>query len=688
MAKQIFKGDPYWQFDGSAFLKEPRDIRLVAIHFHPQAHHFKELVSGMWLLALAQILLKPQNFSPSFSSAMISFLCLAALLLTAVVASPVTHITSVANLTTSTGTTVRIGDTSGFQFILDPGYPLAQEFTPWVLVPQDNNTFTIQNAHFPNMFISYASFGLSATTPIHSQLVLRGNANAAVFSLQTLSGGLTVNIVIPAINKVLSSWTTTLADATTPRHTCSIPFANASCFENVKYWQPWSRNIQGADRQALMARGIQGLITPGAHLITFGTPGRLGIMVSVGLDLHFFWFGAGYMRIRMVLINVILIWYGGPGGNSTPWWFKTKKDEGSPMPASRIIDTRPPSSFYSHVLSSTSPSRRSIAQSASRRKLGAHRLLLAYIPVNSSLLSHLKVLSTLFTSQISWPSHLFRVNYSSSRVRRLRASHLQLLRLLWASRPPDPGLPQFFCLQRHPITMRKSLTSLLYCNARAQPAPTAIYPLSAQSFVTRYPLWHRRVIHPYLIRCGRIDPEFPGEREGGLTSLEPQNEGDNCARHHAMSSRTVALGVRRVKVDALRENYAANLDMAGRRERPSGTAREQWTSVPSTEVSFFGFCGFPGEQKSDMASSGCGQDALIHRTLSPSPTRAVELVSSHSLRPQMFDSKSAHCEFSLLVRGQFSAGPHEFAKAHLGRAIQRFHPTALRSSNVVAFVPR
>jgi hypothetical protein len=64
--------------------------------------------------------------------------------------------------------------------------------TQWILVPQDTNTFTIQSVIFPGMFISYAGIGISATTPTHSQLVLRGTANAAVFGVQTLSGGLAV----------------------------------------------------------------------------------------------------------------------------------------------------------------------------------------------------------------------------------------------------------------------------------------------------------------------------------------------------------------------------------------------------------------------------------------------------------------------------------------------------------------
>ncbi|KAJ7488438.1 hypothetical protein FB451DRAFT_1553805 [Mycena latifolia] len=128
---------------------------------------------------------------------MLRFLSLAALLFTAAGASPFTHITSLANLTTATtGTTVRILDINGRQFIVDPGYPQAPEFTPVNGAPAlptgamtNQDTFKIQSAPFPDMFISYASIGIAATTPIHSQLVLRGNANAAVFSLQTISGG-------------------------------------------------------------------------------------------------------------------------------------------------------------------------------------------------------------------------------------------------------------------------------------------------------------------------------------------------------------------------------------------------------------------------------------------------------------------------------------------------------------------
>ncbi|KAJ7762909.1 hypothetical protein B0H16DRAFT_1805652 [Mycena metata] len=138
---------------------------------------------------------------------MSSFLTFAVLLLLAAThATSAVRLTSLANLTL--GSTVRIVDNRNFQFTVDPGYPGAPEFTPvnaaaamptttmtpqdWVLIPQNSTAFMIQSAIFPSMFISYASFGIAATNQIHSQLVLRGTANAAVFSLQTLSGGTTV----------------------------------------------------------------------------------------------------------------------------------------------------------------------------------------------------------------------------------------------------------------------------------------------------------------------------------------------------------------------------------------------------------------------------------------------------------------------------------------------------------------
>ncbi|KAJ7033923.1 hypothetical protein C8F04DRAFT_1260419 [Mycena alexandri] len=138
---------------------------------------------------------------------MFGFLALTVLLLTAAVASPVRHVTSIANLTT-TGIVVRIGDDNGFGLTVDPGYPQAPEFTPIISAP----ALPTGGAIFPSMFISYAGIGISATTPTHSQLVLRGSANAAAFGVQPL-GGSTVKILIPAINKVLRAWFTTTADA-------------------------------------------------------------------------------------------------------------------------------------------------------------------------------------------------------------------------------------------------------------------------------------------------------------------------------------------------------------------------------------------------------------------------------------------------------------------------------------------
>ncbi|KAJ7130436.1 hypothetical protein C8R44DRAFT_775543 [Mycena epipterygia] len=164
---------------------------------------------------------------------MLGFLTLATLFLTTVSAVPPgSFVTSHASLTAAAGNTVRILDTNAHSLSVDPNYPTAPEFSPinglptlstatmttedWILVPQDTGTFTIQSALFPSMFMSYASFGAPATSQIHSQLVLRGNDSAAIFSLQTISGGTTVNIRVVDIGKLVTSWTTTLTDTTTP----------------------------------------------------------------------------------------------------------------------------------------------------------------------------------------------------------------------------------------------------------------------------------------------------------------------------------------------------------------------------------------------------------------------------------------------------------------------------------------
>ncbi|KAJ7601888.1 hypothetical protein DFH06DRAFT_1153306 [Mycena polygramma] len=168
---------------------------------------------------------------------MFSLFSLIVLFLATVTASPMGFVTSFANLTVLASNTVRIVDTNGHSLNVDLGYPQGPEYTPvngspslpttaatnedWILIPWDNNTFKIQSAAFPDMLISYASMGAPATIPSHSQLILRGNANAALFSLRTLSGGTTVNIwatsiVVAATGKVVTSWTTTLTDTTTP----------------------------------------------------------------------------------------------------------------------------------------------------------------------------------------------------------------------------------------------------------------------------------------------------------------------------------------------------------------------------------------------------------------------------------------------------------------------------------------
>ena len=58
--------------------------------------------------------------------------------------------------------------------------------------------------------------------------------------------------------------------------------------------------------------------------------------------------------------------------------------------------------------------------------------------------------------------------------------------------------------------------------------------------------------------------------------------------HHAMSVRMLGLGDLRTKGEEKWLKEEVNREIAGRREQPSGSAREQWTRVPNTDsVSFF-----------------------------------------------------------------------------------------------------
>ncbi|KAJ7908728.1 hypothetical protein B0H13DRAFT_2331099 [Mycena leptocephala] len=122
------------------------------------------------------------------------------------------------------------------QWSVDPTYPDVPEFTPvvgvpelstvaptlqdattqWFLVPNNNNTFKIQSVLVPDKFVSYVAIGVPATSAIHSQIVLRGSANAALFSLQPISNLQSVNIIVPAISKLVTSWKSALADPATP----------------------------------------------------------------------------------------------------------------------------------------------------------------------------------------------------------------------------------------------------------------------------------------------------------------------------------------------------------------------------------------------------------------------------------------------------------------------------------------
>ena len=65
-----------------------------------------------------------------------------------------------------------------------------------------------------------------------------------------------------------------------------------------------------------------------------------------------------------------------------------------------------------------------------------------------------------------------------------------------------------------------------------------------------------------------------------------QKSAVSCVRHQVMSVR-LALGVLRIKGDDKKLKEEAKRDKDGRRERLSGTAREQWTRVPRTDSTSF-----------------------------------------------------------------------------------------------------
>lgn len=213
---------------------------------------------------------------------MLSFLSLAALLLTAAAAPPVAFITSPLNLTTTAGNTVRINDASAFAFTVDPGYPLAPEFTPVNGAPaMPTTTMTNQDV----VVISYAFLPLThpctvgprsarhqyiphpeRPIPHHVHLIreLRHSGNYpnpyptcptgagqrrplqppnpqwrhnrkvnTDFRLrwrQLMTCRSFLSLLVPGISKVVSSWTTTLSDATTPVSRCSAAWHMALIF--------------------------------------------------------------------------------------------------------------------------------------------------------------------------------------------------------------------------------------------------------------------------------------------------------------------------------------------------------------------------------------------------------------------------------------------------------------------------
>jgi hypothetical protein len=74
---------------------------------------------------------------------------------------------------------------------------------------------------------------------------------------------------------------------------------------------------------------------------------------------------------------------------------------------------------------------------------------------------------------------------------------------------------------------------------------------------------------------------------GGFDSNEPQNSAERRVRHQLMSEITLGLGVNRTNGEGKWLNEVVNLEIDGKRDRPSGTAKEQCTSVPSTASASF-----------------------------------------------------------------------------------------------------
>ena len=90
------------------------------------------------------------------------------------------------------------------------------------------------------------------------------------------------------------------------------------------------------------------------------------------------------------------------------------------------------------------------------------------------------------------------------------------------------------------------------------------------------------------------------EGGGGFDNNEPQKGKRSWDLHQLMSVRTLGLGDLRMKGDDKKLKEAAKREMAGRRERPSGKAREQWTRVPRRDSTSFCKNLWPGVHGSSL----------------------------------------------------------------------------------------
>ena len=93
---------------------------------------------------------------------------------------------------------------------------------------------------------------------------------------------------------------------------------------------------------------------------------------------------------------------------------------------------------------------------------------------------------------------------------------------------------------------------------------------------------------------------WTGEALGGFDKEEPQKLSERRVRHQEMSVRMLGLGDLWTKGEEKWLKEDANREIAGKWERPSGSAREQWTKVPKMDSVSFLENFWPGVQNFNL----------------------------------------------------------------------------------------